>query len=735
MTHNIVSGFSAAPAAFNRTNSLQRTGRVITLLGALLLAACGGSDSPTAANPGTTPGSSSGSGSSSGGGSGGTPPPAAQNATVADLANNIIAFSDGVAFDPALANQAVSLTMGAFDGSNTAPFRFKTDTLSASGVASLNSPLTLNFRIVDVGLPFTDTPVVLDATKDDANVITVTNQADVQSVANAAAVASATPPVAINALLTGGQEVPAPVTTTGTGSATFVPSEDGTSVDFRFDYTGLQGVLQAHLHVGKPGENGGVAFFLCATDLATPVAAPVGTAACPADPGGALTGSLAEADLIAGPFATFAEALVALGEGNLYLNVHTAANPGGEIRGHVGPVTLAVAASGNQEVPPVVTAAAGSGSISINATGTEISYNFGYADVVDVLQAHVHVGIPGSNGGPALFLCATDAEAPVAVPGTIAAPQQCPAALVMLEGTATAADFVAVPGAAATYQDFVAALLEGDTYINVHTTANMGGEIRGQIGATAIPTTLSGARVVPATASLATGTAVLRLNAEQDALAYALSHTGAINLRQGQVRVGNPAENGDTLFFLCATDLVNPVPAPADTQTCGVGDNALTGNLVEADVNPTMVPVAIAAGDLPAAVDAILSTNTHVMLLTADPAANDIRGQFGPTVNFAAQIQPIFDDNCVACHGAAGGLSLAAGVSHRNLVGTASAQAPALSRVTPRDPDNSYLIQKERGDLGIVGGRMPANNLTLFDDSPELLELQLRWINEGAPNN
>jgi hypothetical protein len=47
-------------------------------------------------------------------------------------------------------------------------------------------------------------------------------------------------------------------------------------------------------------------------------------------------------------------------------------------------------------------------------------------------------------------------------------------------GTLTNDDFLSPPEAP-TFADFVSALLAGDTYMNIHTTMFMNGEIRGQL--------------------------------------------------------------------------------------------------------------------------------------------------------------------------------------------------------------------------------------------------------------
>jgi hypothetical protein len=93
----------------------------------------------------------------------------------------------------------------------------------------------------------------------------------------------------------------------------------------------------------------------------------------------------------------------------------------------------------------------------------------------------------------------------------------------------------------------------------------------------------------------------------------------------------------------------------------------------------------------------------------------------------------VFTPNCTnaGCHSGgtpAQGMNLEDGNSFANLVNVASAQVPALMRVNPGDPDNSYLIQKLEGTAA-VGVQMPAIggplNQTVIDD------IRL-WITNGA---
>lgn len=150
------------------------------------------------------------------------------------------------------------------------------------------------------------------------------------------------------------------------------------------------------------------------------------------------------------------------------------------------PVSLDATLRGDQEVPPVVTNATGSGNLTVSADRNQI----GFAVTLDgpfasaVTQAHIHNGAAGTNGPIALWFCTNSGNAPAGIPS----PPACPAAFpATLTGTFTAAN-LDPGGGFATFAEAVNAMLTtGNTYINVHTVGNPGGEIRGQIGVAAVP--------------------------------------------------------------------------------------------------------------------------------------------------------------------------------------------------------------------------------------------------------
>lgn len=69
--------------------------------------------------------------------------------------------------------------------------------------------------------------------------------------------------------------------------------------------------------------------------------------------------------------------------------------------------------------------------------------------------------------------------------------------------------------------------------------------------------------------------------------------------------------------------------------------------------------------------------------------------------------------------------------SFNALVNVASIQVGSLNRVTPGDPDNSYLIHKLEGTQA-SGGRMPQGGPFLSQASIDMVR---QWITDGALNN
>jgi hypothetical protein len=135
--------------------------------------------------------------------------------------------------------------------------------------------------------------------------------------------------------------------------------------------------------------------------------------------------------------------------------------------------------TGDEEFPVRVTNAQGQAIFQLSKDGSELSYKLNVANIDNVVQAHIHLGQPGTNGGIVVFL-----YGPVPVGGG-------PSNGRLAEGTITSANLIN-DLAGQPLSALMAHTEAGNAYVNVHTNdgidpINSGpgdfpmGEIRGQI--------------------------------------------------------------------------------------------------------------------------------------------------------------------------------------------------------------------------------------------------------------
>ncbi|HEX6641354.1 MAG TPA: CHRD domain-containing protein, partial [Thermoanaerobaculia bacterium] len=224
--------------------------------------------------------------------------------------------------------------------------------------------------------------------------------------------------------LRGSQEVP-PVASAASGGCMGVLDQGAAT----FNLTCVHNVVNAtimHIHRGAAGVNGPIAFDLA--DPTSPVTA-TWTGMTPTD----------IADMIAG---------------NLYINIHTAGRPAGEIRGQIltrTVDTVAFTADGGQVVPPNGTSASATCSADLSNDATSLAIQCTH-DLASPDAAHVHEA-PAGTIGPIVFTF--------------------PSAASPLNAN--------VPMTPQLVADFAATFL----FLDIHaagTEADPGDEIRGQIG-------------------------------------------------------------------------------------------------------------------------------------------------------------------------------------------------------------------------------------------------------------
>lgn len=307
-------------------------------------------------------------------------------------------------------------------------------------------------------------------------------------------------------LLNGANEVPS-VSTNATGLGLFNLSFNEKKMYIWIVASGLSGpITGAHLHQAAAGANGPVA-----VDLTSNVN------------GNTIIDTI--------DVTLFSGLLNDLKQGNVYINIHTAANPNGEIRAQlnlaVNKVTFDAFLNGAQEVPAVATNATGTSYFSLNSTFTSMDYEVQVNGLSGpITGAHLHLGGPTANGPVEVDLTSN-------VNGN------------RISGT--------ISGMALS-QTLIEAMLSSGVYINIHTAANPNGEIRGNInrlGREGYTIRMDGAQEVPAVTTNAVGGGIVTISRERDnAHVMLVAKDLSAPISGAHIHNGMPGTNGPVVIDL-----------------------------------------------------------------------------------------------------------------------------------------------------------------------------------------
>lgn len=226
-----------------------------------------------------------------------------------------------------------------------------------------------------------------------------------------------------------GQQVAPPSSSSASGTCVAFLHEPENRLVFTIETTGVQSWTAAHLHIGAPGQNGPIAIV------------PLGVL----ETWRGVSDRLSDADV------------AALRAGQWYVDVHSVTFPNGELRGQLRPDLGShwiARCTGVEETPPNASTAICTSELTVLADDSVVLT--GTYSGITPISAHVHTG-PAGTAGPILFTLNTSNGA---VSGTYR------------------------PNATE-----LANLRAGFWYVNVHSNAFSQGEIRGQLGAAALPTT------------------------------------------------------------------------------------------------------------------------------------------------------------------------------------------------------------------------------------------------------
>jgi hypothetical protein len=129
--------------------------------------------------------------------------------------------------------------------------------------------------------------------------------------------------------------------------------------------------------------------------------------------------------------------------------------------------------SGNNEVPPVTTAGSGTATFQLQAVGHQevLRYQLYLKNISSVTGAHIHKGKQGENGPVVADLFGNP---------SMSGPPTGKINGLLTSGTLYESKLTG-PLAGKTIDILVNMIRSGDAYMNIHTTTNQNGEVRGQI--------------------------------------------------------------------------------------------------------------------------------------------------------------------------------------------------------------------------------------------------------------
>ena len=228
----------------------------------------------------------------------------------------------------------------------------------------------------------------------------------------------------------------------------------------------IVGVTQAHIHVAPSDAGGPLAAFL------------FGPVEGQDFNGLVAKGTLSEDDVIDMSIADLTDLM---NNDGAYLNLHTTANPPGEVRGQIVGIDdnnivdeffLAIASGGQSRPDPVMTDATCIG--SFRAKGENLKYKVKCFNIEGITQVHLHLGT-AQSGGPFVAFAFPIGEPTGPVNGVIRRDNGDKSSG-NLRPEDLVNDFEGAP---------IASLIErmrtDGVYLNVHTDGNPGGEVRGHI--------------------------------------------------------------------------------------------------------------------------------------------------------------------------------------------------------------------------------------------------------------
>ncbi len=381
--------------------------------------------------------------------------------------------------------------------------------------------------------------------------------------------------IKLSGILSGKNENPAN-TSTATGTIDGIFDPWSRVIAFRVEFAGLTtNASAAHFHSGATGTNGPVVVDFVSQGF----------------PVGVRSGEFVKVLTL-----TEAQA-VDLMTGNLYVNIHNATFPGGEIRAQIvygkqlnpSPVQVSARLSGTQEVPANASTAKGTLEGIFDPYSRVIAFRMEYSGLTaNATASHFHIGTAGTNGGVVVDFVSQG-----------------------FQTGSTSGEYVKVVTLTQVQAD---ALIAGRMYVNIHNANFPGGEIRGQINynqvlnpISAVNGSLRGTQEVPVNNSTGTGTVVGSYDPKSGLLGIKINYSGlTANASAAHIHRGAMGVNG---------------PVIIDFTPLGFTFGATSGTFSK------IIPLSASQGT------DLLAGNLYVNIHNANFPGGEIRAQLNATVS------------------------------------------------------------------------------------------------------
>ncbi len=257
---------------------------------------------------------------------------------------------------------------------------------------------------------------------------------------------------------------------------------------------------------------------------------------------------------------------------------------------------------GTEEVPSVASPGSGAARIT-QVDASTLKFEIRVANTSGIIFAHLHNAAAGSNGGVVVTLIPAQSPSPLSN-GLIA------------EGMIDASS-LSGPLSGMSISDLIRELEEGRIYVNVHTSVNPGGELRGQVSKIKANdnknynSKLSGANEVPSVLSKATGVAKFNFSNDGNSALFQVNVANIEDVRFAHIHFAKAGANGGVVYTLRMDKVEGPV----------------SGVYAKGEIIPSNFSGQMLGGDLQILKEAFRTGNAYVNVHSDAFPSGELRGQ------------------------------------------------------------------------------------------------------------